>query len=410
MSESKTEYDSSNLDVNYTNDEEAIKQYNKDKEQPLTTRNLSEEDSEKETDDSEKSEEKEESTESTESTESAESNILKQINNDFFTTTNMFLLLWFLVIYIVVYYILGMFFNKGSQPGDFQKSLGRTLDLIFFISVFVFIISYYYSTPQEQTKKDVECLYKKSLVFLEKPSSAISSLLFIITFYIIVYLFQIPMSYGSKPFFIGILEGSAWITLIVSILVSSIKQIWDINILDFFKSEEPKKTEEEDKKTPIPVITDEVFNISGNKYTYEDAQAICKSYGAKLASYDQIENAYNNGAEWCNYGWSENQMAFFPTQKNTWDELQKNPKKKNNCGRPGVNGGYIQNPYIKFGVNCYGKKPVPTTKEELRFQQNQSNIPLTVEDKKLQEKSDYWKKNSDKLEINSFNSQNWSRY
>ena len=410
MSESKTEYDSSNLDVDYINDEEAINQYNKDKEQPLTTRKLSDEDSEKETSDSNESEEKEESENSEDSEESTESNILKQINNDFFTTTNMFLLLWFLVIYIIVYYILGMFFNKGSQPGDFQKSLGRTLDLIFFISVFVFIISYYYSTPQEQTIKDIETLYKKLLVFLEKPSSAVSSLLFIITFYIIVYLFQIPMSSGSKPFFIGILEGSAWVTLIVSILVSSIKQIWDINILDFFKSETPKESEVEDKETPIPVITDEVFNISGNKYTYEDAQAICKSYGAKLATYDQIEDAYNNGAEWCNYGWSENQMAFFPTQKNTWDELQKNPKKKNNCGRPGVNGGYIQNPYIKFGVNCYGKKPTPSAKEEQRFQQNQSNIPLTVEDKKLQEKSDYWKKNSDKLEINSFNSQNWSRY
>ena len=32
-------------------------------------------------------------------------------------------------------------------------------------------------------------------------------------------------------------------------------------------------------------------------------------------------------------------------------------KSVNNCGRPGVNGGYFDNPNIKFGVNCYGQKP-----------------------------------------------------
>jgi hypothetical protein len=103
--------------------------------------------------------------------------------------------------------------------------------------------------------------------------------------------------------------------------------------------------------------------VSNNLYSYTDANAICKSYGAKLASYDDVENAYNNGAEWCAYGWSENQMAYFPTQKKTWNELQKNPKHKNDCGRPGVNGGYIGNPEFKFGVNCYGVKPKPKQSE-----------------------------------------------
>jgi hypothetical protein len=27
------------------------------------------------------------------------------------------------------------------------------------------------------------------------------------------------------------------------------------------------------------------------------------------------------------------------------------------CGVPGVNGGYFDNPEIRFGVNCYGTKP-----------------------------------------------------
>jgi len=101
----------------------------------------------------------------------------------------------------------------------------------------------------------------------------------------------------------------------------------------------------------------EVFNVSNNAYTYEEAQDICSTYGAQLATYDQIEAAYNNGGEWCNYGWSDGQMAYFPTQKSTWNRLQQNPATKNACGRPGINGGYMANPNIRFGANCYGVKP-----------------------------------------------------
>merc|ERR1711904_243505 len=83
----------------------------------------------------------------------------------------------------------------------------------------------------------------------------------------------------------------------------------------------------------------QVFNIPGNNYTYDDAKALCKAYGGKLATYSQIEDAYKSGAEWCNYGWSDNQMAFYPTQKSTWKKLQKIKGHKHDCGRPGVNGG-----------------------------------------------------------------------
>ena len=339
---------------------------------------------------------------------------LSDITGGLFTTSNMFMLLWFLAIYIVMYYVLGMFFNKGSEPGEFQKNLGRTLDFIFFISVVVFCISYYTSKTTEQIKQDMSSLYNESLSFLEKSTSLISTSLFIVSLYIIVYLFRIPMSSFSKPFFISLIENGAWIALVLNAIVVFIQQIFNINILDYIREFISKKEEqpEDQLKVPsVPVETDEVFNIADNKYTYEDAQAVCSSFGAKLATYDQIEQAYNEGAEWCNYGWSSEQMAFFPTQKGTWDNLQKFPKKKNNCGRPGVNGGYIDNPYIKFGVNCYGKKPKPSENDLMKLENKQQQpIPLTAEDKELQKKIDYWKENADKLQLNSFNNTNWSRY
>jgi hypothetical protein len=103
----------------------------------------------------------------------------------------------------------------------------------------------------------------------------------------------------------------------------------------------------------------QVFHIPASIYDYDNAKAVCQAYGAELANIDQMEEAHKSGAEWCSYGWSDNQMILYPTQKSTWEELQKStdPAKKNSCGRPGINGGYIDNPSMKAGANCYGPKP-----------------------------------------------------
>jgi hypothetical protein len=103
----------------------------------------------------------------------------------------------------------------------------------------------------------------------------------------------------------------------------------------------------------------QVFHIPASVYDYDNAKALCQAYGANLANIDQMEEAHKSGAEWCSYGWSDNQMVLYPTQKSTWEELQKSndPAKKNSCGRPGINGGYMENASMKAGVNCYGPKP-----------------------------------------------------
>ena len=156
------------------------------------------------------------------------------------------------------------------------------------------------------------------------------------------------------------------------------------------------------------IVHDQVFNISNNLYSYEDAQHICTAYGARLANYDEIEDAYNHGAEWCNYGWSEGQMAYFPTQKSTWDTLQKDPANKNKCGRPGINGGYMDNKFLRFGVNCFGKKPKPTPAELAMMNQT---LPKNAEQSVVDKKVAFWKKNADALlKLNSFNHKQWSEY
>lgn len=158
-----------------------------------------------------------------------------------------------------------------------------------------------------------------------------------------------------------------------------------------------------------PTNIDEVFNIAGNNFTYETAQATCKAFDSKLATYEQVEEAYNNGAEWCNYGWSDGQLALFPTQKKTFDKLQSIKGKENDCGRQGINGGYFKDPSIKFGANCYGKKPDINAPSE-KLMNDMTFFPQNKLDMEMQNKVDIIKANIDDIIINPFNSSQWKQY
>jgi hypothetical protein len=152
----------------------------------------------------------------------------------------------------------------------------------------------------------------------------------------------------------------------------------------------------------------QVFNIPGNYYSYKDAKSLCKAYGSELATYDQVEQAYNDGSEFCNYGWSEGQMALFPTQKSTYEKLQKTEGHENDCGRPGINGGYMANPELQFGVNCYGYKPKITSEEE-EMMRNVTPYPKSEKDILMEKKVAYWKSKLDEILVSPFNYTSWSK-
>jgi len=150
----------------------------------------------------------------------------------------------------------------------------------------------------------------------------------------------------------------------------------------------------------------EVFHIRGNKYTYNQAEALCRAYGAELADYKQVEDAYNAGGEWCSYGWSKNQHALFPTQISTWKKLQDMRGHENDCGRPGVNGGYIDNPNVKYGVNCFGKKRKITPLEE-ELMKSTKPYPITQKEKNINNLVDKYKHNLDNILLAPFNNKKW---
>lgn len=152
----------------------------------------------------------------------------------------------------------------------------------------------------------------------------------------------------------------------------------------------------------------EVFHIANQDYTYDQSKCKCESYGGRLATKNEVVDAYNNGAHWCSYGWSEGQVAYYPVQKCTWDELNNKNKRlpvnqKVFCGVPGMNGGYFANPNLKFGINCYGVKP----KGSISKPKKAFCSPAEMNFCKLE--SNYQASNKlDTDEIVSFNNESWN--
>jgi len=133
------------------------------------------------------------------------------------------------------------------------------------------------------------------------------------------------------------------IILGISIIISIVSDFVYIN------------NQSDDNNKPIDNYGKEVYHLNKNIYTYSDAQKTCSKYNATLATKKQINDAYNNGANWCNYGWSADSNAYFPIQQDFYDNLDDNEKRE--CGNVGINGGYFYNNNLQFGANCYGRRP-----------------------------------------------------
>jgi len=234
---------------------------------------------------------------------------------------------------------------------------------------------------------------------------------------------------STFSFVTNILTGIIVVILIILLIIIGLQYYFEINVIDKLKdlfSKKPQveikmvkrdnKEDDEDKDDDDnvikiirkPVIKQQVFNIPGNYFNYSDAKSLCKAKGARLATYSEVEDAYNNGAEWCNYGWSEGQMALFPTQKTSYDKLQKIEGHEKDCGRPGVNGGYIENPNLQYGANCYGYKP-RMTKEEEDLMNTSTPYPKSEKDLEMERRVNYWKTRLDDILVSPFNYQSWSR-
>lgn len=158
----------------------------------------------------------------------------------------------------------------------------------------------------------------------------------------------------------------------------------------------------------LPPKKKEVFNVKENRYAYDDAEPLCKALGAELATYEQVKEAYDKGADWCNYGWVKGQRAIYPTQESTYEKLQAGPKEQRAaCGKPGVNGGYFDNPELRFGVTCYGVKPTQKEHDTTLLPNGEAN-PFSPDALEFDKRVSEFKADSANIGILPFKENDWN--
>lgn len=223
---------------------------------------------------------------------------------------------------------------------------------------------------------------------------------------------------SSGTVFMGTL---LWGVFVLLLLMNGMTYLFNIDITASIKnlfSEHPEidlivdpddLTNGTDNLSTVPELKyiKQVFHVPENKYGYEDSKAICRAYGGRLATVKEVQKAYDNGADWCSFGWSDGQMALYPTQYDKWAYLQKVEGHEHDCGRPGVNGGYIANPDVRFGINCYGYKP-QITQDEAIAMETTPLYPPTRREKEFDKRVDYWRDHLSNIEVAPFNHNNWS--
>lgn len=214
----------------------------------------------------------------------------------------------------------------------------------------------------------------------------------------------------------GFMEISLWGLFLFLLVINGLEFFFSIDVKTILKDfvsanpsvdvivESPIKQNDD-----IPILqSKEVFHIPDNVYTFPEAKALCKAYNAELASYDQVKKAHSAGGEWCNYGWSKDQLALYPTQKETYDTLKEIKGHEHDCGRPGINGGFIANENVRFGVNCFGYKPKITQAESEKMAYSEL-YPKSEEDIRQNQKIDEFKKKIPDIMLAPFNKTKWSR-
>tara|TARA_Y100000741_G_scaffold360728_1_gene343452 strand:- start:1016 stop:1885 length:870 start_codon:yes stop_codon:yes gene_type:complete len=276
-------------------------------------------------------------------------------------------------------------------PNNYLNILDANPKVIFVVGAIIIIYFVIFASLGEKNVAD-DNSSNNYVVFLELLMWSIFILLILLNG--VSYLFNVDITTGIKNLFSSDAE--------VNIKVDS------GNLSDILKNgESTNESTSESTSESNNMLKEEVYHIPGNKYTFNDAKAIAKSFGGRLATYKEVEEAYNKGADWCSYGWSKGQMALFPTQESKWNNLQEIEGHEHDCGRPGINGGFIDNPNVKFGVNCYGIKP-NITPEEIKRMENSVIYQKTNKEIRFDELVDEWKQKLPNILLSPFNTDNWN--
>ncbi len=86
----------------------------------------------------------------------------------------------------------------------------------------------------------------------------------------------------------------------------------------------------------------QLYHVFDNVYTFKEAQKTCSDRKSRLATVSELTDSFNNGADWCSWGWASDGRAYMPN---------KNPK----CNKDtGLLSAKNIDPFLRLGANCYG--------------------------------------------------------
>jgi hypothetical protein len=132
--------------------------------------------------------------------------------------------------------------------------------------------------------------------------------------------------------------------------------------------------------TPDMFQGDEVYSVcpnGGYDTVFGDADAVCRTYGSRLASPSELVAAQARGAQWCACGWTSDANANYPMQGNAPYGCG-NSNTVNWCGTMTQSlawGGQKANAAC---VTCVGKKPPQGTPDVNEFAPGVWNDPTAV--------------------------------
>lgn len=150
---------------------------------------------------------------------------------------------------------------------------------------------------------------------------------------------------------------------------------------------------------PLSHKKEEVFLVKSNIFNKDESNKVCKAlFNSRVATREELNADYNNGANWCNYGWTMDGSAYYPLQNNSDTPM---------CvGSKGLNGGALDGA-PKLGITCYGTKPTEneyTSLDKIYRDSSIAEADIAMLEKYREMMS------AGKIKVAPFNDKAWSRY
>lgn len=239
---------------------------------------------------------------------------------------------------------------------DPYSTVQRSIDLLVFGAIFVLSLLYIQTDVsfEDLARKEVVRPFLSTLLkLLDSPGTLYLSGAIVAV--VSVASWVLPSLPYLWPVSVGLMLQLCWTTLVFCganeitklLFRYSIFRTLD-NLLWYGATDPEAEARAKQSQKQYGEDGEEVFHIGNQLYRFAEADELCRIKGGRLATREQLEEAYAHGADWLgSYGWTAGQEAYTISPEE------------------GVRGGKVADPDLLLGVNCYGRKPEMTDRDRV---------------------------------------------